>query len=122
MKDKILLIILTVTLALSVITAVIAYILLQKLRRKEDIRVNLKMKKDFLYSSYLLVMKIALLKRYMDRIRRRIEILDLSDDWTIARKTMRFTALSLGVSLMVLVVLLLLSQNVYFVLISVFTV
>lgn len=122
MKDNTLIIILIVALVLSISTAVIAYISLLKLKSKNDIRVNLKMRKDFLYSSYLVAIKFTLLKRYMNKIRRRIEILDLSDDWTICRKTMRFTFLSLGISFMVFVVLLLLSQNLYFILISVFTV
>jgi len=122
MKENALLVVLIITLALSVIALIFACILLTKLKSKNDIKVNLKMKKDFLYSSYRMAMKFTLLKRYMDKIRKRIEILDLSDDWTIGRKTMRFTYLSLGISLIILVILLILSQNMYFTFISIFTV
>ncbi|NLX76508.1 MAG: hypothetical protein GXZ01_03930 [Clostridiaceae bacterium] len=121
-KEDMLIIILLAVLVLAAVTASVALILLLRLRKKNDIKVNLRMKKDFLYSSYGFAMKFSLLRKYMNKIRRRIEMLDLSDDWTISRKTMRFTFISLGVSFILLLVLLLLSTNLYSVLISVFTV
>lgn len=122
MNEKTLITVLIAVIALSLSAAATAFILLMKLREKENLKVSLRIRKDFLYSSYRLAIKIPPLKRYMDKIKRRIEMLDLSDEWTICRKTMRFTFLSLGISLFVLVILLLLSYNLYFVLISVFTV
>lgn len=122
MKENILITVLVIALVLSIVIFVIAYVLILRLRKKNDIKVNLRMKKDFLYSSYGLAMKFTLLRKYMNKIRRRIEILDLSDDWTISRKTMRFTYISLGVSFLLLIILLFLSPNLYSVLISMFTV
>ncbi|AGC68352.1 hypothetical protein Cst_c13610 [Thermoclostridium stercorarium subsp. stercorarium DSM 8532] len=122
MKENALITILTTLIILSAISAIFAGIMLINLKKKEDLKVRLKIKKDFLYSSYRIAVKIPFLRRYMSRIKKRIEILDLSDEWTINRKTMRFTYFSLGISLTVLFILLILSQNLYFALISVFTV
>ena len=80
MKENILITVLVIALVLSIVIFVIAYVLILRLRKKNDIKVNLRMKKDFLYSSYGLAMKFTLLRKYMNKIRRRIEILDLSDD------------------------------------------
>lgn len=122
MNDETLLKVLVVALILTVITAAAAYVMLLKLRKKNDIKVSLKLKKDFLYSAYGLAMRFPPLKRYMNRIRRRIEMLDLSDEWTISRKTMRFTFITLGISALVLIILLILSDSLYYILISIFTV
>ena len=120
-KEDMLIIILLAVLVLAAVTASVALILLLRLRKKNDIKVNLRMKKDFLYSSYGFAMKFSLLRKYMNKIRRRIEMLELTDDWTISRITMRYTYIYIGVSFILLLVLLL-STNLYSVLISVFTV
>lgn len=122
MRENTVILVLVIALFLSLTIAAVAYILLLNLKKKNNIKVNLKLKKDFLYSSYRLAVKIPPLKKYMNKIRRRIEMLDLSDEWTISRKTMKFTYISLGITAMVLIFLLFFSQNLYFIIISIFTV
>jgi hypothetical protein len=122
MNENSLLAILTAVLVLTFVIAVVAYCLLLKFNKKNNIQVNFKIKKDFLYTAYGAAMKFTPLKKYMTKVRRRIEILDLSDEWTIARKTMKFTLMSLGVSALVLTILLTFSETLYFALISVLTV
>ena len=90
-----LLILLLLLLAVVIITAVAAYILLSKQIRRTNLKVEWKSGKDTLYSLYILAQKFPPLKKYMQKIRKRIELLNLSDDWTISRKTMRFTLISL---------------------------
>lgn len=117
-----LLILLLLLLAVVIITAVAAYILLSKQIRRTNLKVEWKSGKDTLYSLYILAQKFPPLKKYMQKIRKRIELLNLSDDWTISRKTMRFTLISLGITLIVLVFLLLCSGSIYFMCISFMTV
>ncbi len=117
-----LLILLLTLLALVIIVAVTAYVLLLKQKEKTNLKVEWKSGKDFLYSLYILAQRVPPLKKYMQRIRKRIELLNLSDDWTISRKTMRFTLISLGITFAVLLFLLLCSQSFYFLCISFLTV
>lgn len=122
MNEHAMIIFLLIVIVFAVMSAAIAYIFLLKLKKRNEAVVNLRMKKDFLYSLYRLAIKFKPLKKYMEKIRKRIEILDLSDEWTIGRKTMRFTLISLGISAVVLGILLGLSHNLFFAVISVFTV
>ncbi|HZK27690.1 MAG TPA: hypothetical protein VFD00_09170 [Thermoclostridium sp.] len=122
MNQDTMLIILTAALVLTFIVAIVAYSLLLKFNKKNNLQVNLRMKKDFLYTAYGMAIKLPPLKKYMARIRKRIEILDLSDEWTISRKTMKFTLVSLGGSALLLIILLTLSETLYFVFISILTV
>ncbi len=117
-----LLILLLLLLAVVIIATAAAYILLSKQIRKTNLKVEWKSGKDLLYSLYILAQKLPPLKKYMQKIRKRIELLNLSDDWTISRKTMRFTLISLGITLAVLIFLLLCSDSLYFMCISVMTV
>lgn len=122
MNDIQALIILLVLLALSIVCTVAAYIALLKLRKKNEIKAEIKQGKDFLYHLYVTAQRISPLKKYMDRIRRRVEMLNLSDDWTTSRKTMRLTLVSLGITFAVLGILLYFSRNLYYLFISIFTV
>lgn len=117
-----LLILLLFLLAVVVIAAAAAYILLLKQREKTNLKVEWKTGNDFLYSLYIQAQRIPPLKKYMQKIRKRIEMLNLSDDWTISRKTMRFTLISMGVTLAVLLFLLFCSRSFYFLCISFMTV
>jgi len=117
-----LLILLLILLAMVIITAVGAYILLLKEKEKKNLKVEWKTGKDFLYSLYIQAQRIPPLKKYMQRIRKRIEILNLSDDWTISRKTMWFTLISLGATFAVLLFLISCSRSFYFLCISFLTV
>lgn len=115
-------IILLVLLAIVIAIAATAAILLLKKKAGSGLKVERKSGKDFLYTGYVFAQKIPPLKKYTQRIRKRIEMLNLADDWTICRKTMRFTLISLGSTFAVLIFLLLCSRSVYFLCISILTV
>jgi len=102
--------------------AAAAYLLLIRIKKRNELKVDLKHKKDFLYTAYIICCRISPLKKYMQKIRKRIELIDLSDDWTISRKTVRFTLISVGITLLVFIFLVIFSTNLYFMIISVFTV
>ncbi len=109
-------------LLIAVVFAGLAYFMLLELRKKKGLKVELKAGNDFLYNAFKISVKFAPLKKYMGKIRRRIEMIDLSDEWTICRKTMRFTLISLGSTILILLFLLFFSRNTYFTVISVMTV
>ena len=119
--DKAVTVLIIAMLAVAAIAA-IACMLLMQIRKRNELKVELKHKKDFLYSVYILCGRILPLKKYMQKIRKRIELIDLSDDWTISRKTIRFTLISVGITLFVFIFLVIFSTNLYFLIISVFTV
>ncbi len=105
------------------IYAVMVFILLLNQKgRDKAIKAELKPKWDFLYAAYGFCMKTKLLKKYVEKIRRRIEFLDLSDERTIRRKTIRFTLISMSVTFLALIILLFSCNNFYFLIISFFTV
>lgn len=120
MNDPVVIVLLISIPVIGVITFCL-YIFLRSREVSRDIKVELKRKGDFLYSVYCFALKAPPLRKYMNRIKRRIETLDLSDDWTVSRKTMRFTFFSLGITLSVFVFLLFFSRNFYFLVISVFS-
>ncbi len=59
--------------------------------------------------SYVRFSRIPLLKIYIQKIRKRLEVLHADDEYSIRRETMQITYLTLGVSVAALVILLLLS-------------
>lgn len=62
MNENSLLAILTAVLVLTFVIAVVAYCLLLKFNKKNNIQVNFKIKKDFLYTAYGAAMKFTPLK------------------------------------------------------------
>lgn len=114
--------ILTVVMFAVAAVAAAAYLFLMRSKKRNELKVDLKHKKDFLYTAYILCSRVSALKKYMRKIRNRIELIDLSDDWTISRKTIRFTLISVGITLFVFVFLVIFSTNIYLMIISVFTV
>ena len=59
MNENSLLAILTAVLVLTFVIAVVAYCLLLKFNKKNNIQVNFKIKKDFLYTAYGAAMKFT---------------------------------------------------------------
>jgi len=122
MNEYAMITVLLIAMVLALLTAATAFMALKKLKKNDDLKADLRIRKDLLYSTYRLSMKFSPLKKYMAKIKKRIEMLDLSDEWTIGRKTMRFTVISLGTSLVVLILLLILSHSLYYAVVSVITV
>ncbi|HEX3028805.1 MAG TPA: hypothetical protein VHT34_05790 [Clostridia bacterium] len=89
---------------------------------KYKLKVSTKRKKDFLMESYDFLSKFVIARRYMDRIRSRVEMLELSDNRTISRKTMRFTFIALGISLILFILILLISRDIYYIIVGLLTI
>ncbi|MGL5381761.1 hypothetical protein [Clostridium sp.] len=74
---------------------------------------------DFFYNSYVILNKYTLPSKYLSRIRRRIELVEVVDNWTICRRTMQLAYMSSGIAAICLIVLLLSSNSLYFIFISI---
>lgn len=122
MKNEAVIIVLLFLLGAALLCALAALFLLKKIRGKETLKVNLTGRKDFLFSAYTKLHKAALFKKYIYKIRKRVEILDLSDERTICRKTMKITIISLSATAIVFAVLLFFINNFYYLMVSVMTV
>jgi len=77
---------------------------------------------DIWFSAYTYFSRFFLTKKYLRRIRRRIEMLEMSDNWTVSRKTMKFATTSISAVFAMLVVLMLLDLNLYYFIISLITI
>lgn len=122
MNNDAIITVLFVLLFIAVLCAVAALFTLKKLNDKKNIKVELKGKADFLHSAYITSNKFSVMKKYMNKIRKRIELLDISDDWTISRKTMKITMITMGITISIFLILLFFINNFYFLIISLFTV
>ncbi|NLY17605.1 MAG: hypothetical protein GX045_01310 [Clostridiaceae bacterium] len=122
MDDKVIMLVLVALLFVALTCALIAWIMLKKLKVKDSLKVELKGRKDLLYSAYVTAIKYSFLRKYIFRIRKRIELLDISDDWTISRKTMKITLTTVGITLLVFIALIFFISNLYYLIISIFTV
>lgn len=94
----------------------------QKKKRIATKQVHKGRENDFWFVLYRLFNKFILTKRYMQRIRKRIEIIEMSDNWTVSRKTARFSFISLGLSFLMFIVLLLINLNLYYMIIGIVTI
>lgn len=77
---------------------------------------------DVWFSTYTYLSRFFLTRRYLKRIRKRIEMLEMTDNWTISRKTMKFAATSLSIVVAMLVVLVLLDLDLYYFIIALITI
>lgn len=75
--------------------------------------------KDFLYNSYVFFNKYTVSSKYLQRIRKRVEIIDVVDTWTLYRRTMKISYISISVAIIALIVMILLSDSLYFMLLSI---
>ncbi|MBC7958953.1 MAG: hypothetical protein H7X94_03715 [Vallitaleaceae bacterium] len=91
-------------------------------KNKKNIQVKNKTKSSFYVSSYMFFSQFFLTKRYLLRIRSRIELLELSDNWTINKKTMRLAIIAIGLSALLFVMVVMLDQKLYFIIIGVLTI
>ncbi|WP_066497524.1 hypothetical protein [Abyssisolibacter fermentans] len=91
-------------------------------KKSSNMKAKIKSQNDFLYTSYIFFSKYTLTKKYIQRVRLRLELMELSDNWTINRKTMKFTYISLGLSLGLFLVMMTIDLSFYYFIISVFTI
>lgn len=77
---------------------------------------------DFFFNAYNVFIRVRILKRYLLRIRKRIEILEMSDNWTISRKTVKFAMISLGIPAIMLIALLMLKIDLYYLIVCLITI
>ncbi|NLK87897.1 MAG: hypothetical protein GX279_10465 [Clostridiaceae bacterium] len=77
---------------------------------------------DFFFNAYNVFIRVRILKRYLLRIRKRIEILEMSDNWTISRKTVKFAMISLGIPAIMLIALLMLKIDLYYFIVCLITI
>lgn len=120
-REITLIIILLVILAAAIAVLGVAILMLRN-KSKNTVKVQIKGKNDFLYTSFMFFSKFALTRRYISRIRKRIEMLELSDAWTIGRNTMKFAYFSISVSVIMFFLLTLIDLNLYFLVISLLTI
>lgn len=108
-----------ILLAVLIIALVVfvAALLLDIQRRKSMLSRKAKTRRpgdDFFFVAYNVFIRIRIFKRYLLRIRKRIEILEMSDNWTVSRKTIKFAMASLGVPAVMLIALLLMQIDLYY--------
>lgn len=100
--------------------------LLLDIQRRKNRRVH-KVKtsrssNDILFNAYNVFIRIRIIKRYLLRIRKRIEILEMSDNRTVSRKTIRFAMVSLGIPAIMMLILLLLQIDPYYFIVCLITI
>lgn len=102
----------------------VAAIILDKEKKKTRVlkQVDVGKSNDLWFRTYNSLIKYYLMRKYLQRIRRRIEILEMSDNWTISRKTMQFSAISLGLSFTMFVFLVLMDLNLYYFIVATATI
>lgn len=123
-SDRSIIFILLAVLVIAVIVAVAA--LLADIRKRKRL-LEYKVKPgrsggDFLFNAYNALVRIGIFKRYLLRIRKRIEILELSDNWTVSRKTVKFAMISLGIPAAMLLILLMLQIDLYYFIVCLITI
>ncbi|HEX2945642.1 MAG TPA: hypothetical protein VHT96_06780 [Clostridia bacterium] len=77
---------------------------------------------DFWFNAYNKLTRIGLAKRYLLKIRKRIEILEQSDNWTVSRKTIKFALVSIGIPAVMLALLLMMQIDLYYLIICILTI
>ncbi len=77
--------------------------------------------KNFWYSSYLYFSRLFITRNYIARVRRRIQIMELADNWTIGRSTMKFAFMSFLPAFLVFIILAVLGRDLYFLVIAILT-
>ncbi|MCX7772804.1 MAG: hypothetical protein N2376_06805 [Clostridia bacterium] len=119
MNDKQIIILLVGLILISMLLIIMALMLQKKASTKSAGKQVFKSSgRDPWFILYTLFSKFILTKRYLQRIRKRIEMVDLSDNWTLSRKTMQFSSVSLGISVLMFVLFMLMGLNLYYLTIS----
>ncbi len=121
-RNMIFILLAVLIIALVVFTAV----LLLDIQRRKNLHVHKaktsRSNDDFFFNAYNAFIRIRIIRRYLLRIRKRIEILEMSDNWTVSRKTVRFAMISLGIPAIMLIALLLMQIDLYYFIVSLITI
>jgi hypothetical protein len=106
------------------VIAIVAALMSEKKRKKNQFSRQVYKSKgnDFWFSCYLHLSRFFLTKGYLGRIQKRIELLEMSDNWTVGRKTMKFSAISVSIVFAMLVLLVLLDLELYYFAIALITI
>lgn len=118
MNDILLAHILLGIILIAIITLVIAIKLSAKPNNLNSIKVCNKTRHNFYINSYHFISKNPFAKKYLNRIRNRVEMLDFSDQLTTIRKTMQIAYGALAFSSGLILLLLLLNQEIYYIIIG----
>jgi len=100
-------------LCLFVLLLIAVFFLESKLKSAKSIKTKHSSGKNIWYSLYLFFSKFHLTYRYIARVRKRFEILELADNWTIGKNTMKFSFMSFIASVSVFMFLFLLGLDLY---------
>lgn len=122
MNYKLLLYILTGIVVIAALILIITIRLSQKQIQFNKFKIKNKGNYNFFTNSYSFFYKKPLFRRYLQKIRSRIEILELSDNWTINKKTMKFTYVLLGATCFLLFLVIILGQDLYYIIIGMLTI
>ncbi|KAB3525457.1 hypothetical protein [Alkaliphilus serpentinus] len=122
MSDITIIYLLIIALFVAIAVLVATLLIYQRQKKAKEIKADVRYRQDFLNKSYYFFNQLPLIKNYIKRIRRHIEYIELSDGWTINRRTMKFTYISLGISFLMFLFLMLVEMNLYFFIISILTI
>ncbi len=116
-----------ILLAVLVIALVVfVAVLLLDIQKKKSLHAhkakNRRSSDDIFFNVYNVFIRIRIIKRYLLRIRKRIEILEMSDNWTASRKTVKFAMVSLGIPAVMLLALLLMQIDIYYFIVCLVTI
>lgn len=107
---------------LATVALCFAVIAANKIKSKQSLKVNNDGRIDFLVSSYNFFSQLIITKKYLNHIRKRVEIFEITDTWTINRKTMRLAYISSITSFLLFILLMFLDHSLYFIIISILTI
>lgn len=123
MSNQQIIIILAGVLLIAVVVLFAALLLDRQKRRVAAIKtVHSSKGNDLWFHLYNALARFTPTRRYILRIRKRIEMLELSDNWTISRKTAQFSFISMGLSLLMFVVLALMDINLFYFIVAAITI
>lgn len=122
MDNKKLITILMAIIGITLLLLILALKLSTHTKHAKNIQVKNKVQGNFLISSYQFFVQFFLTKNYILKIRSRLEMLELSDNWTINKRTMSFAYVTLGVSTVLFIIVLMLDQRLYFIIIGLLTI
>lgn len=105
-------------LLVSVLVLLFGFLVLHKTKKKGTIKTKHGSGKNAWYTAYLFFNKSFLTRKYIAAIRKRFEILDISDKWTIGKNTMKFSAITLLSGIVVFLVLALSGKDLYSVIVG----
>lgn len=115
------LVILAGLIVVSVLFLLAAIMIQAKLKARNAIKSKQSSGNNIWYTSYLFFSKFFLTKQYIAKVRKRIEILELADNWTIGKNAMKFAGLSFLSSFFVFAVLMAFGRDLYFFVIATLT-